>query len=359
MRTSVAVNSSVLNRRMNIAEAADFAAEYERLGVDLVWSAESWGTDAFTPLAYLAAKTERVMLVTGIAQLAPRSAAMTAMTAVTLDELSGGRFALGLGVSGPRVVEGVHGQPYTYPPLTRLREYVEVVRMALAGERLEYSGSHLTLPVPGFEGRAMRLGRQPAGHIPIYLATLGPHAMEMCGELAEGWVGLCFVPEQAAVYLDPLWTGALRAGRDPGSIDVTAGGPVAFTGDAEPFIAEHKKTIAFQMCALGSRTVNFYRDAYRRLGYGAAVDAAREAWFNGDRAAAADAVPDELASRTSMIGTDDEVRDRLRAYRGAGVTTLRLEPQDSTRTGFLDTLGRAVALVREVSAEQTPAPARQ
>ena len=166
---------------MDIAEAVDFAVEYERVGVDVVWSAESWGTDAFTPLAYLAAKTERAMLVTGIAQLAARSPAMTAMTAITLDELSGGRFALGLGVSGPRVVEGVHGQPYTYPPLTRLREYVEIVRLALAGERLEFCGSHITLPVAGFEGRPMRLGRQPTRRIPIYLATLGPKAMELCG----------------------------------------------------------------------------------------------------------------------------------------------------------------------------------
>ena len=355
MRTSVAINSTVLNRRMSIAEAADLAAEYERFGVDLVWSAESWGTDALTPLAYLAAKTERVILATGIVQLAARSAAMTAMSAMTLDELSGGRFALGLGVSGPRIVEGVHGQPYT-APLARLREYVEVVRMALAGKRLDYRGSHLTIPVPGFEGRAMRLGREPTRHVPIYLATLGPKAMELCGELAEGWVGLCFVPELSAVYTDPLFAGARRAGRDPGSIDVTAGGPVAFTADAEPFLVEHKKTIAFQMCALGSRTVNFYRDAYRRLGYADAVDAARAAWFKGDRAGAADAVPDELASRTSMVGTDDEVRARVRAYRDAGVTTMRLEPQGRTRTEHLNTVARAVEMVREVSAEKCRAP---
>ena len=178
-------------------------------------------------------------------------------------------------------------------------------------------------------------------------------------ELAEGWVGLCFVPELAGVYLGPLRAGARGAGRDPGCIDVTAGGPVAFTDDAEPFLSEHKKTIAFQMCALGSRTVNFYRDAYRRLDYGDAVDAARAAWFKGDRADAANAVPDALAAGTSLIGTADEVRSRVRAYRDAGVTTLRLEPQGRTRGEFLDTLARVVHLVREVSAEDLPVPAPQ
>jgi len=350
LNTSITLNAPAYGARLPLRDAAAFAVEAEQLGVDRVWAAEAWGTDAFTPLAHLAGLTSRIELATGIAQVTARAPAMLAMSAMTLDDLSGGRMILGLGLSGPQVVEGLHGQRYARP-LERLRETVEVVRLAFAGERLAHEGRQIQLPLAAGEGKALRLAHEPHPHLPIHLATLGPKAMELCGEIADGWVASCFVPERGAVYTDALARGAARAGRDVSEISIDAGGPIAFSDDVEELIADRKKALAFQLSAMGSPTTNFYWSAYARQGYETAANQVRSLWFDGQKEAAAAAVPDELAIATSMFGTRDQVRSRLRALREAGVTSVRLEPIGLESSDRLAVLATAVELVREVDGE--------
>jgi F420-dependent oxidoreductase-like protein len=307
------------------------------------------GTDAVTPLAYVAARTSRIRLATGIMQVTARAPAMTAMTAMALDLLSGGRFVLGLGVSGPQVVEGLHGQRYARP-LERLRETVEVVRTAARGDKVSYQGNQVVLPLAGGQGKALRIAQPPRPDLPIFLATLGPRALEYTGAAADGWVETCFVPEAASTYLDRLRAGAEQAGRTLTDVEICAGGPVAITDDVEAVVTARKKALAFQVSAMGSPTTNFYHDAYARLGYAEAVDRVREVYLAGRHSEAREAVPDELALRTSLFGTEQMVKDRIRAYRQAGVTELRLEPLGRSATERLDVLAGAVDLVRQVDA---------
>jgi F420-dependent oxidoreductase-like protein len=331
----------------DFSDTARHVVEAERLGVDTVWSAEAWGTDGVVPLAYLAALTSRVRLASGILQVTARAPAMTAMTAMTLAHVSGGRFVLGLGVSGPQVVEGLHGQPYARP-LERLRETVDVVRMAFRGERIEYHGRQIVLPLPGGQGKALRIGQPPNPDLPIHLATLGPKALEFTGATADGWIATCFVPERSHYYLDRLRHGAEAAGRSLDGFEIDAGGPVAFTDDVERPLGARKQALAFQLSAMGSPTTNFYNDAYSRLGYADAARRVRELWLAGRRDQAIDAVPDDLALLTSFIGDDDMVRARIRAHREAGVTSLRVQPMGRTPTARLDTLAHMIDLVREI-----------
>ena len=339
----VAISLRVANE--DWATASTYVVEAERLGVDCVWAPESWGHDAVTPLAFMAARTSRIRLGTGIMQAGTRTPALVAMTAMSLASMSGNRFILGLGVSGPQVIEGWHGVRFERP-VQRLREIVEIVRMACRGERLSYRGKVYELPLPGGEGKALRTAARPQPDIPIYLATLSPTSLEMTGEIADGWVGTSFVPEHADIFFKPLAAGAARAGRSFDALDRQAGGFVAFGDDRERLILPRKPGLAFTLGAMGSRQHNFYNDAYRRAGY---TDTAREVqrlWLEGRRDNAAARVPDELVLKTNLLGTEAMVRDRIRAYRDAGVTTLRVEPDGSTLDARLATLGRLVALVR-------------
>jgi F420-dependent oxidoreductase-like protein len=354
MRTAITLADFVWNDSPEFAQTAQHVLDAERLGVDTVWSAEAWGTDGVVPLAYLAALTTRIRLATGILQITGRAVTTTAMTAMTLDHVSGGRFVLGLGASGPQIVEGMHGQPYGRP-LERLKETVEVIRLAFAGERVEYHGNQVRLPLPGGQGKALRIGQPARPAIPIHLATLGPKALHFAGAAADGWVGTCFVPESAAYYIDHLREGATAAGRSLDGFEIDAGGPVAFTDDVERPLRGRKKALAFQLSAMGSPTTNFYNDAYSRIGYADAAGRVRELWLEGKRDEAVQAVPDEMALRTSFMGTDDMVRERIRAYRDAGVTSLRLEPMGSTPSAKLDTLARMLDLIREIDAESVAA----
>ncbi len=211
-------------------ELSEFVTEAEKLGVDYVWSAEAWGHDAVTPLAYLAAKTTRIKLGTGIMQAVARTPANTAMTAMTLSSMSHGRFILGLGASGPQVVEGWHGVPFR-KPIQRIREVVEIVRIVSRGERLQYHGEVYELPLPGGEGKALKSAARPEPNIPVYLATLSPKSLELTGEIADGWIGTSFMPEHADVFFDHIARGAERAGRTLADIDLQAGGTVAFSDD--------------------------------------------------------------------------------------------------------------------------------
>ena len=326
-------------------QASAYVVEAERMGVDCLWSAEAWGHDAVTPLAFMAARTSRIRLGTGIMQAGTRTPALVAMTAMSLAAMSGGRFLLGFGVSGPQVIEGWHGIRFEHP-IQRLREMVEIVRRATRGERLEFKGSIYELPLPGGEGKALRSAAKPQPNIPIYLATLSPRSLEMTGEIADGWLGTSFMPEHASVFFDHLETGARRAGRSLRSLDLQAGGVVAFSDDVDRLIPPRKPGLAFSLGAMGSRQHNFYNDAYKRAGYTDVALEVQRLWLDGHRDEAAARVPDELVLKTNLLGTDAMVRSRLELYRDAGVTTLRVEPAGDTLDARLATLGRLLELVR-------------
>ena len=346
MKVSIGIGGAASTTR-DFQESMDFVLEAEKLGVDTVWSAEAWGQDAVTPLAYLAARTERIRLGTGIMQISARTPSMTAMTALSLAAISGDRFLLGLGVSGPQVVEGLQGRPFN-APLTRMRETVDIVKLAFAGKRIAYEGRFHQLPLPGGEGKALRLAQPGNPNIPIYLATLGPKALEYTGEAADGWLGTSFVPTSSGAHLDYIRSGAEAAGRSLDDIDIQVGGNVAF-GDPLELAQRLKAGLAFTLGAMGSASTNFYNEAYQRAGW---EDVARESqalWVAGKRDQAIAMIPDEMVLGTNLLGDEAMVRERLVAYRDAGVTTIRLSPGGSDLASRLETLGRAMDLVAEVS----------
>jgi F420-dependent oxidoreductase-like protein len=327
-------------------EVATYVREAERLGVAVAWSAEAWGSDAVTPLAWLAAQTDRILLGAGIMQISARTPVMTAQTAITLAELSGNRFLLGLGVSGPQVVEGLHNQRFARP-VERMRETIDVIRLALAGERVTYEGKHVRLPLPDGEGKALRLALRPNTAIPIYIASLSPKMLELTGEVADGWLGTSFVPEGADAFLSHIRAGAARAGRTLDDIDISQGGDVAFSDDVERLIAERKPRLAFSLGGMGSATTNFYNNAYSRQGWAEVADEVRGLWVDGRREDAAAAVPDDMVLATTLIGTDQMVRERMRAWRDAGVTTLRLYPDGETVAERVATLEHAMEIAAD------------
>ena len=332
------------------ATTSTYVVEAERLGVDCVWSAEAWGHDAVTPLAFLAARTSRIKLGTGIIQAGTRTPALIAMTAMSLAAMSEGRFRLGLGVSGPQVIEGWHGIRFERP-VQRMRETIDIVRRVVRGERVAYRGSVYQLPLDGGEGKALRSAARARPEIPIYLATLTPKSLELTGELADGWVGTSFMPEHADVFVEHLAAGATRAGRLIGQLDLHAGGVVAFSDDLERLIAGRKPGIAFTLGAMGSRRNNFYNEAYQRAGYAEIAVEVQRLWLDGRRDEAAARVPDDLVLKANLLGTEEMVRRRIRAYRDAGITTLRVDPEGPALPQRLETLARLVDLVRTVEAE--------
>lgn len=334
----------------NWDEATGYVVEAERMGVASIWSAEAWGHDAVTPLAYMAAKTSKIRLGSGIIQAGTRTPALVAMTAMTLASLSDGRFILGLGVSGPQVIEGWHGIPFKRP-IQRMREIIEIVRMATSGERLSYPGEIYELPLPGGEGKALKSSAAPPEPIPIHLATLSPKSLELTGELADGWVGTSFMPEHADVFFDPMAKGAKRAGRSLGDLDLKAGGAVAFSDDLEQLIPPRRPGLAFTLGAMGSRQHNFYNAAFRRAGYEDVALEAQRLWLDGKRREAAALIPDEMVLKTNFLGTDEMVKERIRAYRDAGITTIHAGPEGENQSERLETLARFVDLVKAVNAE--------
>src|SRR5438132_7787402 len=345
----LAINFSPFNEDWYMA--VTYALEAERLGVDMAWTAETWGYDGATPLGYLAAKTTRLHLGTGIMQVGARTPAMTAMTAMSLASLSGDRFILGLGVSGPQVIEGWHGVSFARP-LQRLREVITIVRMVTRGERLIYHGDIYQLPLPGGEGKALVSSARPRPDIPIYLATLGPKSLELTGELADGWLGTSFIPEHASIFFDPIATGAAQAGRSLADLELqVAAGVVAFSDDVERLIAPRTPGRAFTLVAMGSQSHNFYNDVFQRAGYADVALEVQDLWFKKQREAAVARIPDELVLKTNLIGTEDMVRERLRAHRQAGVNTLQVNPDGETLDERLATLARLVELVEEIDGE--------
>jgi F420-dependent oxidoreductase-like protein len=299
----------------------EFVLEAERLGVDSVWVAETWGYDALTPLAFLAAETERVKLATGIVQLGSRSPALLAMSAMSMQALSGGRFLLGMGTSGPQVMEGWHGVRFDRP-VTATRETIEIIRTVTSGERLAHSGQVYPLPLPESLGRALRSSAEPTS-VPIYIASMGINNLELTGELADGWLGNCFMPETADAFLEPLSVGAARAGRSLSELDLVIPVAVEFTDDEERAARKHARGYAFTIGAMGTPRQNFYNEAFTRQGFGEEVRAVQECWLEGRREAAAELVPIELGRRTNLLGTPEMVLERLRLLCACGVGTVQ------------------------------------
>jgi F420-dependent oxidoreductase-like protein len=346
MRTATTVELSG-----GAVETVTFAAEAEKLGLDVCWVAEAWGSDAPSALGYLAARTERMLLGSGILQVGVRSPVMVAQTAITLSNLSGGRFLLGLGASGPQVIEGLHGASFSRP-MARIRETADIVRQAFGGGKISYSGKEFQIPRPGGDAVPMRLSTRPEHPIPIYLAALSPAMLRLTGRIADGWLGTSFVPEGAAgAYFRHLDDGLTAAGRARTDIDICQGAEVAFAADEDQLrdmVGARKKELAFSLGGMGSSSTNFYNQAYSRQGWNDVAAEVRERWQSGDRDGAAALVTDEMVLATTLIGTEEMVRARLAVWRDAGVNTVRLYPAGDTLDAKLATLGRAIELVREI-----------
>jgi len=346
MKVSIGIGGAASGRKRDFDEQVDYVVEAEKLGVDSVWSAEAWGQDAISPLAFLAARTSRIRLGTGIIQISARVPAMIAMTALTMAAISNDRFILGLGASGPQVVEGLQGRPFK-APLTRMKETVEIIKLAFAGEKIEYHGKYHELPLPGGQGKALKLSQPGNPNIPIYLATLGPRALEYTGAAADGWLGTSFTPEHAAAHLDYLRRGAEGAGRSLADIDIQVGGTVAFGDDLDALVEPLKPAMAFTLGAMGSAKTNFYNDAFKRGGWEDIALEVQRLWIAGKRPEAIAKVPTEMVAQANLLGDTGMVRKRIRAFRDAGVTTLRVNPQGHDLAERLATLGRVMDLVRD------------
>jgi len=324
-------------------EGLDYVRNAEQLGVDSLWSPEAWMYDALTPLAYFASVTETMRLATGCVQLGARSPAMLAMSAFALQKMSAGRFILGVGTSGPQVMEGWHGVPFDRP-VTRTSETIDIVRMIASGERLAYAGKVHELPLPDSQGRSLRSPVADAD-LPIYIASMGPANLHLTGAKSNGWIGTAFMPESADVFVDPIRAGAEEAGRSLDDIELTVATTLEFTDDPECAGRRHADGYAFTIGAMGSSSTNFYNQAFTRQGFGEAIEEVQALWQAGDREAAAKAVPIEIGLHTNLIGSDAEVAARLRRYQDAGIATLRVNVGGDTSVERIDALARLMDLL--------------
>jgi F420-dependent oxidoreductase-like protein len=334
------------------AEDVDFVVEADKLGAHSVWVPEAWGQDAFTPLAYLAARTNSIRLGSGIVQIGARTPANLAMTASSLQTLSGGRFLLGLGTSGPQVMEGWHGVRFT-SPLAATRETIEIVRKVIAGEKLEYHGRVFDLPLPGGPGRPIRSLLPVETPVPVYIAALGPKNLALTGELADGWIGNAFLPERADAFLPFLEEGMARTGggRRLADLDLLIPVAVEFTDDVDAAADRHSRGYAFTIGAMGTKETNFYNAAFARQGFADDVAAVQDLWLAGRREEAAARVPRDIGLKTNLLGTPAMVKDRLRLYSQVGITTLQAK-LDGDLQHKVDTLAQLIDLVNQVNEEE-------
>ena len=311
------------------SETVDELADFERAGLDIVFVPEAYSFDAVSQLGFIAARTTRLEIASGILPIYSRTPALTAMTAAGLDFVSGGRFTLGLGTSGPQVIEGWHGVPYD-APVGRTRELVEICRMVWRRDRLDYQGKYYRLPLEGGTGlgKPLKLINHPVRErIPIALAAIGPKNVALAAELAESWMPIFYLPEKAG----QVWGAAVAEGsakRDPslGPLDVIAHAALAIGDDVAGLRDHGRPQLALYIGGMGARGRNFYNDLARRFGYEAEAKAIQDAYLDGRKAEAEALVPADLVERTSLIGPESYVRERLAAYREAGVTTLNLTP---------------------------------
>src|SRR4051794_13041826 len=328
----------------SLEEQVELAVLADELGLDSVWISEAWGQDAVSVLGLLAGRTERVALGSGLLQIPARQPAATAMAAVTLDVLSGGRLRLGLGVSGPQGSEGWYGVPFA-PPVARAREYVEIVRAALARRGpLVHEGREYRIPLEGGTGlgKPLKLLARPVQKpVPIYLGAVGPKAVEQAGEIADGWLAFSLDPADAEVQLEPLRRGLERSGRTLSELDVAACVPVGLADDLGAARDAVRPWLAFYLGAMGARDKNFYVEHAERAGHGEAAREVQARALAGDRAGATAAVTDALVDSGAIATTPAGLDERLAAYERAGVTTLIAVPCGADRPGVLRALAAA------------------
>jgi len=312
-----------------------FIEEAERLGYSSVWVAEAWGSDAVTVLSWIAARTTTINVGSGILQMPARTPAMTAMTAVTLNELSGGRFLLGLGLSGPQVVEGWHGVAYG-KPLGKTREYVSIIRSAVARqEPLTHDGRHYQIPYGGTDatglGKPLKLMTHPTHPVPIYLAAIGPKNVTLTAEIADGWLPIFYSPERAADVYGPLLAEGFAKSEQANkaaSFDTVASLQAILTDDIESARNQVKPMLALYIGGMGAKGKNFYNDLACRYGYEEAATKIQDLYLSGKKMEAIHSVPDGLVDELSLIGTREMIDDRLAGWRESPVTTLALMPTD-------------------------------
>jgi len=317
-------------------QAVSELADCEAAGLDLVVVPEAYSFDAVSQLGYLAARTHRVQLASGVMQLFSRTPTLTAMTAAGLDFVSDGRFCLGLGTSGPQVVEGFHGVPFD-APVGRTREVVEICRRVWRREELTYEGRHYRIPLPAGEGtglgKPLKLINRPVrDRIPILLGAVGPRNVELAAEVAEGWQPLFFDPDRAKrAWGDALARGLARRPAELGPLDVMASVPTAFTDRPESVWARHRAMLALYIGGMGAREKNFANDLVQRYGFASEAETVQRLFLAGRRKEAIAAVPEDLVRGTCLAGSADEIRDRIAALAAAGVTTLLVSPVAQTR----------------------------
>jgi F420-dependent oxidoreductase-like protein len=344
------VNLGYWGRGVAGADQVALGREADRLGYDSVWVAEAYGSDSPSVLAWIGAVTERIGLGSAVMQIPGRTPAMTAMTAATIDTLSGGRFRLGLGVSGPQVSEGWHGVAFK-SPLGRTREYVEIVRAALRRETVSSPGPHYPLPLPGGPGKPLRLSaRTVRPDLPVYLAAVGPKNLELTGEIADGWLAIFFSPDHAGDLLATIERGRLKAApaaavsaNPMAGFDVVATTPVVLVDDVEAAASHVRDYCALYIGGMGSREQNFYNQLACRMGFERDAERIQDLYLAGRPREAAEAVPLEFIDETALLGSPRRVADRLRRYEEAGVTTL------SIATGGGMTREQAVATLETVA----------
>jgi len=322
----------------SLDEQVSLAVLADELGLDSVWISEAWGQDAVSVLGLLAGRTERIGLGSGLMQIPARQPTAAAMAAASLDVLSGGRFRLGLGVSGPQVSEGWYGVPFERP-LRRTREYVEIVRMALSRKTVAYEGREWTLPLPDGLGRPLKLLARPVqDRLPIYLGAVGPKAVEQAGEIADGWLPFMLDPSDPAPLMEPLERGLALAGRSRAQIDVAPCVPMALARDRATARDAVRPWLAFYLGAMGAPEKNFYVELAARAGYGESAHECQRLYLEGSREGAAGALSDELIDAMAIATTPAGLDDRLAAFEAAGADTLVVVP-----------LGERPALVRTLA----------
>jgi F420-dependent oxidoreductase-like protein len=337
----------------NDADNLALAREADRLGYAVCWTAEAYGSDAATILAWVAAQTERIDIGSAVFQIPARTPAMTAMTAATLDSLSNGRFRLGLGVSGPQVSEGWHGVAFK-APLARTREYVDIVNLALSRKRVSYDGEHFKLPLPGGPGKKLQLIVHPIReHIPIYLAAVGPKNLELAGRIADGWLAVFFSPQYAGEQLAAIESGRKQIGKDLTGFDVVPTVPVVVDDDLERAAEQIRWYAALYIGGMGSREQNFYNQLACRMGFADEAARVQELYLAREHRNAAAAVPFEFIDATSLIGSPERVAERMKAYAAAGVTTLSLTPFAATLDDRLEALRVSLDAHRAAGLEES------
>ena len=339
----LALNLGYLDGRSAVSETLELTRQAERLGFAVVWAAEAYGSDSPSVLAWLAGQTSTIDLGSAVMQIPGRSPAMTAMTAATLDLLSGGRFRLGLGVSGPQVSEGWHGVRFA-APLARTRSYVEVVRTALARRTVEHDGPHHPLPLPDGPGKALRLGMRPLrADLPLYLAAVGPKNLELAGEVADGWLAVFCDPDLLGEQLAHVRVGRTRLGRSLDGFDVVPSVPLSVGEDPRACADRVRSYAALYVGGMGSREQNFYARQAERMGFAEGAAAVQELYLAGRVRDAEAAVPYALVDRTSLLGDRARLADGLSRFAAAGVTTCALLPLGVTLAERLDALELAAA----------------